>query len=122
VDQRVRLAIEFLKRHQASRIAVVGMANLGSRLALQVQHLNWKQLFSFFFFFVFSLCHLLLLAHGKVLSTLLSIILEGYSHSNPVRGLKNTSVTHVQFDPVTDKFSLVVLNCSAHLSTPASSL
>lgn len=68
--------------------------------------------------FFFSLS----LAHGKVLSVLLSVILDGYSHSNPVRGLTNTSVTHVEFDPATDRFSLVSLNCSRHLAPNPSSL
>ena len=59
-------------------------------------------------------------AHGKVLSVLLSIILDDYSHANPIRGLTNTSVTHVEYDPVKDMFALVAINCTRHLLPPAS--
>jgi len=51
---------------------------------------------------------------------LLSIILDDYSHANPIRGLTNTSVTHVEYDPVKDMFALVAINCTRHLLPPAS--
>jgi len=59
-------------------------------------------------------------AHGKLLSVLLSLIL-GFGHEAPVRGITNTSVSIVTYDPASDSFTPVKINCSQHLQDTLSS-